>query len=96
MTKSELIEAIFKRYPNLSTRELKKIVEVIFNKISEALINKNRVEIRGFGSFSIRNREQHSNRDPRNARVINIDKRNVIYFRTGKAFNEKLNPSNDS
>ena len=94
MTKSELVEAIFKRYPNLSVRDLKKVVEVIFNKISDALINKNRVEIRGFGSFSLRKRRGHASKDPRSQHVISIDNRNVVYFRMGRSFQAKLNPSN--
>jgi integration host factor subunit beta len=95
MTKSELIEAIFKRYPNLSVKDLKKVVEIIFSKISDALINKNRVEIRGFGSFSLRERRGHSTVDPRSEKIISVGKRNVIYFRAGQSFNDMLNPSND-
>jgi len=94
MTKSELIEAIFKKYPNLGVDELKKIVEVIFSRISDALINNDRVEIRGFGSFSLRRRKGHTTSDPRGNGVVNIGERNVVYFRMGGYFLERLNPSN--
>jgi len=94
MTKSELIEAIFKRYPNLGVGELKKIVEVIFGRISDAIINNNRVEIRGFGSFSLRKRRAHITKDPRGAGMVNLGDRNVVYFRVGKSFYSHLNPSN--
>ena len=94
MTKSELIEAIFRKYPNLGVDELKKIVEVIFSRISDALINNDRVEIRGFGSFSLRRRKGHTTSDPRGQGLVSIGDRNVVYFRMGKSFLERLNPSN--
>jgi integration host factor subunit beta len=92
MTKSELIKLLTQQKPNYTSEEITKMVDLIFETISEALSKGQRIEIRGFGSFTLRTRKGRNNaRDPRNGRVIAIDDRVVIYFRQGKVFFDKIN-----
>ncbi len=94
MTKSELINSIAKKYPNLGTSDIKKLVDVIFAEFTKALVKGDRVEIRGFGSISVRRRQSRAARNPKTNETIPLAERNVVYFRMGKEFFNKLNPVN--
>ncbi len=91
MTKSELILRLSKKFPNLYQRDIEKIVNSILNEISSALKSGGRVELRGFGAFSIRKREARIARNPKNGKEVRIGERHAIYFRTGKELREKIN-----
>jgi integration host factor subunit beta len=95
MTKSELIEKIKLKYPYLSTKELKKVVDAIFNQLSESLANNDRIEIRGFGTFSIRERAGMNIKNPRTNESIYVGKRRIVYFRMGKEFKQMINANDD-
>lgn len=90
MTKSELIQRLSKRYPHLYQRDIEVLVNTIFNEISGALASGNRVELRGFGAFSIREREARAARNPKNGEAVSVGKRRAIYFRTGKELRERV------
>lgn len=96
MTKSELIQRLNKKYPHLYQRDIEVLVQTILNEISDALAKEHRVELRGFGAFSIRRREPRAARNPKNGDVVNIGERRAIYFRTGKELRERINGGNGS
>ncbi len=94
MTKSELIQRLSQKYPHLYQRDIEVLVNTIFGEITTALAQGNRVELRGFGAFSVRSRDPRAARNPKNGDIVNIGSRNAIYFRTGKELRERINKSN--
>lgn len=90
MTKSELIQRLAKRYPHLYQRDIEVLVGTMFDEISNALAAGNRVELRGFGAFSVREREARAARNPKNGAMVSVGKRHAIYFRTGKELRERV------
>jgi integration host factor subunit beta len=90
MTKSELIARLAKRYPHLYQRDIEVLVNTMFDEIAGALSNGNRVELRGFGAFSVRQREARAARNPKNGEMVNVGQRHAIYFRTGKELRERI------
>jgi len=90
MTKSELIGRLAKRYPHLYQRDIEVLVNTMFDEIAGALGAGNRVELRGFGAFSVREREARAARNPKNGEVVSVGKRHAIYFRTGKELRERI------
>ena len=91
MTKSELIATIAAKNPHLMLKDVEKIVNVIFEKISDSLANGDRVEFRGFGSFSVRTRAPRSAKNPRTGQKVDIAERKSVHFKTGKELHEMLN-----
>lgn len=91
MTKSELVLRLAKKYPHLYQRDIETLVGTIFDNISQTLVDGGRVELRGFGAFSIRKREARKARNPKNGQEVNIGERYAIYFRTGKELRERIN-----
>ena len=91
MTRSELIESIAKKNPNLMISEIERIVNVIFNSIVTALAKGDRVEFRGFGVFSVRTRDPRIAQNPRTGAKVKIGSRNIVHFRVGKELHERLN-----
>ena len=90
MTKSELIQRLSKRYPHLYQRDIEVLVNTMFEEITKALATGNRVELRGFGAFSVRSREARAARNPKNGAMVSVGSRNAIYFRTGKELRERI------
>jgi integration host factor subunit beta len=90
MTKSELVTRLSKRFPNLLQRDLENLVNIFLEEISSALESGGRVELRGFGAFSVRKREPRKARNPKNGQEVKIGERHSIYFRTGKELREKV------
>ena len=90
MTKSELIQRLAKRYPHLYQRDIEVLVNTMFNEIATALTEGNRVELRGFGAFSVRQREARAARNPKNGDMVSVGQRHAIYFRTGKELRERI------
>jgi integration host factor subunit beta len=94
MTKSELIEQLSFNAGSLNKKEAELIVNTIFNRIGDALIEGDRVEIRGFGSFTIRLREAREARNPKSGDVVRIPSKKTPFFKTGKELRERVNCSN--
>lgn len=90
MTKSELIQRLAKRYPHLYQRDVEILVNTMFDEITKALSEGNRVELRGFGAFSVRERDARTARNPKNGAQVTVGKRHAIYFRTGKELRESV------
>lgn len=91
MTKSELIYKLGQQFPDMSLREVEKAVEVIFGEISNALAKGGRVELRGFGAFSVRYRGQRFGRNPRTGEKVEVEAKYVPFFKAGKGLRERLN-----
>ncbi|HKL22474.1 MAG TPA: integration host factor subunit beta [Tichowtungia sp.] len=91
MTKSELIEELTTRNEILSKREAELIVNTIFDGIGQALMNGDRVEIRGFGSFTVRERDAREARNPKSGEVVQIPSKKTPFFKTGKELRERVN-----
>lgn len=91
MTRSELVESIARKNPNLLVSEIEKIVAVILSSITNALANGDRVEFRGFGVFSVHKRAPRIAQNPRTGDKVSIGDRNIVHFKVGKELHEKLN-----
>jgi integration host factor subunit beta len=93
MTKSELINRIAERNPHLFHRDIERIVTTIFAKITNSLSNGDRVELRGFGSFSVKQRAPRVGRNPRTGKTVDVAGKTVPFFKTGKQLRDVLNKS---
>lgn len=91
MTKSELIQRLADQNPNLFRRDIERIVSTIFDEISDALHRGGRVELRGFGAFSIKERAERVGRNPRTGNSVNVEKKYVPFFKAGKDLRDRLN-----
>ncbi|HJN24760.1 MAG TPA: integration host factor subunit beta [Rhodospirillales bacterium] len=91
MTKSELIQRLADANPHLYQRDVERIVTTIFDEITTALANGDRVELRGFGAFSVKERGSRVGRNPRTGEAVNVTAKHIPYFKTGKQLREKLN-----
>ncbi len=92
MIKSELIEKLAGGNPHLMHKEVEKIVNVIFEEITSALARGDRVELRGFGAFSVKHRPARTGRNPRTGDQVEVSEKFVPYFKTGKELRIRLNP----
>ena len=90
MNKSELIEALSKR-EDLRVKEAEKIVNLIFNRFTEMLKNGGRIELRGFGSFVVRNYGSYDGRDPRTGKEIKVAAKKLPFFKVGKDLKNGVN-----
>jgi len=91
MTKSELIQRLAERNPHLYQRDIEKIVGTIFDEITDALARGDRVELRGFGAFSVKRRDARTGRNPRTGESVDVGEKCVPFFKTGKQLRERLN-----
>jgi len=91
MIKSELIAKLAEENPHLYQRDVERIVSTIFDSISEALSHGDRVELRGFGAFSVKHRDGRIGRNPRTGESVKVPEKSVPFFKTGKELRERLN-----
>tara|TARA_B110000858_G_C17782037_1_gene465244 strand:+ start:428 stop:712 length:285 start_codon:yes stop_codon:yes gene_type:complete len=91
MIKSELIEQLSKEYPHLYNRDIERIVNTFYSTISDALAEGNRVELRGFGAFSLKKREARVGRNPKSGEAVNVPKKVAIFYKPGKDLKNRLN-----
>lgn len=91
MIRSELIQKIADENPNLFQRDVERIVNTIFEEITDALADGDRVELRGFGAFSVKTRDARVGRNPRTGEAVSVDKKKVPFFKTGKLLRDRLN-----
>jgi integration host factor subunit beta len=91
MTKSELIQHIAELNPHLYHRDVERIVTTIFEEISGALSRGDRVELRGFGAFSVKRRDARVGRNPRTGDAVHVSEKHIPFFKTGKLLRERLN-----
>jgi len=91
MIKSELVQKIVEQNPHLYQRDVENIVNAVLGEIVAAMGRGDRVELRGFGMFSVRQRPARTGRNPRTGAVVSVDQKYVPYFKTGKEMRERLN-----
>ena len=96
MTKSELIQRLAEKNPHLYLRDVEKIVDTIFEEITQALVDGNRVELRGFGAFSVKHRDARTGRNPRTGESVDVEAKRLPFFKTGKGLRERLNGEESS
>ncbi|MGB0695822.1 MAG: integration host factor subunit beta [Rhodospirillaceae bacterium] len=96
MTKSELIARLAEKNPHLYQRDVERIVSTIFEEIAAALSRGDRVELRGFGAFSVKKRDARVGRNPRTGETVQVEAKAAPYFKTGKQLREKLNDGVDA
>jgi integration host factor subunit beta len=90
MTKSDLIEQLAENNGDLTKRDAETIVNSIFDSISDALVDGDRVEIRGFGSFTVRERDSRDARNPKSGELVKIPAKKTPFFKTGKELRERV------
>ena len=95
MIRSELIQKIADKNPHLYQRDVERIVNTIFEEITEAMARGNRVELRGFGAFSVKKREARTGRNPRTGEAVEVEEKHVPFFKTGKLLRDRLNGNAD-
>ncbi len=91
MIRSELIQKIADENPHLYQRDVEQIVNTIFKEITDALASGNRVELRGFGAFSVKKRDARTGRNPRTGASVQVEEKYVPFFKTGKLLRDRLN-----
>ena len=91
MTKSELINMLAAENPELYHKDIERIVNTIFETICASLENGDRIELRGFGAFSVREHGARKGRNPRTGEPVDVARKNVPYFKMGKGMRERLN-----
>lgn len=91
MTKSELIQHLAEQSPHLYQRDIERVVATIFDEITSALANGERVELRGFGAFSVKRRDARVGRNPRTGETVRVAEKYIPFFKTGKELRERLN-----
>jgi integration host factor subunit beta len=91
MIKSELVEQIAAKNPHLYHRDVERIVNTVLGEIVRSLADGDRVELRGFGAFSVKSREARQGRNPRTGEAVEVNAKRVPFFKTGKELRERLN-----
>lgn len=90
MTKSELVDTLAEKYGTLTRKESEAVVSLIFDSMGDALRSGEKVEIRGFGSFTVRERDAREARNPKSGQVVDIPAKKVPFFKTGKELRERV------
>jgi integration host factor subunit beta len=91
MNKSELIQALAKE-ADLPLRKSEEIVNMVFDTMSKALVDGDRIEIRGFGSFTVKEYEGYTGRNPKTGQKIAVEEKRLPFFKAGKELKDKVNP----
>ena len=91
MIRSELVQKLCSDFPDLTQREVENVVSALFDSITDQLAKGGRVELRGFGAFSTRQRDARTGRNPRTGEAVDVDAKRVPYFKPGKEMRERLN-----
>ena len=96
MTKSALIEKVSEKVGSLTRKQTEIVVETVFKSIKESLIKGEKIEIRGFGNFKLKNRRPRKARNPKTGEKVEVPEKRVLHFKAGKAMREAMNPRNPS
>ncbi|MGZ3579797.1 MAG: HU family DNA-binding protein [Syntrophales bacterium] len=91
MTKRELVKSVQEKVEEYPPKDISYVVDIIFEAMSAALKRGERIEIRGFGNFTVRNRRQIQGRNPKTSVVISLPARKVPFFKVGKDLNDMIN-----
>lgn len=91
MTKSELVKILNEKHPQLQLKDAAGIVDLFFDMLTNSLKSDGRIELRGFGTFTIRKRAARQARNPRTGDKVTVGERKVVYFRAGKGLKDRIN-----
>ena len=91
MNKSDLIEKIARLNPDFYQKDIIKIVDIFFGTLTKAILKNDRVELRGFGTFDVKNREARIGRNPKNGSIVAVPSKRIPFFKMGKAMKERIN-----
>ena len=91
MIKSELVQKIADKNPHLYHRDVERIVNRVFDEIITSMKDGHRVELRGFGAFSVKDRQARTGRNPRTGAAVDVTEKRVPFFKTGKELRQRLN-----
>ncbi|MFT6460059.1 integration host factor subunit beta [Pseudophaeobacter arcticus] len=91
MIRSELIQKIADENPHLYQRDVERIVNTVFEEVTDAMSRGDRVELRGFGAFSVKQRDSRIGRNPRTGETVQVEEKHVPFFKTGKLLRDRLN-----
>ena len=96
MIKSELIEKLAAENTHMTHAEVERVVNVVLGRMTQAMSEGGRVELRGFGAFSVRSRPARAGRNPRTGETVDVPAKSVPFFKSGKELRERLNASGDA
>ena len=96
IVKSKLIKQLSKNYPNFLKKDLEKFTDIILKEIKNTLKRGERVELRGFGAFSVQHRKERTGRNPRTGEAVQVEEKFIPRFKTGKELRIKLNSKNNT
>lgn len=91
MLRSELTQLLAEENPHLFKRDVERLIDTIFSEIIEAMARGDRVELRGFGAFSVKKRDARIGRNPRTGDAVGVEQKHVPFFKTGKLLRDRLN-----
>lgn len=91
MLRSELLEQLHREFPELSSKNVETLLEAVLQEITAALARGDRVELRGFGAFSVRERRPRAGRNPRTGANVAVEAKRVPFFKPGKELRERVN-----
>ena len=96
MIKSELIDTLANEHAHLTRAEVERVVNLVLDGMTRSLADGGRVELRGFGAFSVRSRPARTGRNPRTGESVQVPAKSVPFFKSGKELRERLNASGDA
>ncbi len=96
MIKSQLIEKLAAENTHLTQAEVERVVNIVLDSMVDAMSDGGRVELRGFGAFSVRSRPARTGRNPRTGEAVSVPAKSVPFFKSGKELRERLNASGDA
>ena len=91
MIRSELVQKLMDENPHLIQRDVERVISTIFEEIITTMANGDRVELRGFGAFSVKKRGSRQGRNPRTGAAVSVEEKRVPFFKTGKLLRDRLN-----
>jgi|TARA_B110000114_G_C15045829_1_gene379103 integration host factor subunit beta len=91
MIRSELVQKLMDENPHLSQSDVERVISTIFEEIIKTMANGDRVELRGFGAFSVKQRSSRQGRNPRTGAAVSVEEKHVPFFKTGKLLRDRLN-----
>ena len=91
MNKSDLISKIASLNPDIFQKDIIKIVDIFFGTLTKAIVKNDRIELRGFGTFDVKNREARIARNPKNGSIVAVPNKKIPFFRMGKGMKERIN-----
>lgn len=96
MLRSELIDTLHTENPHLTRRDMERLVAIVLETITQTLEAGARVELRGFGAFSVRKRDPRVGRNPRTGETVHVPGKHVPFFRTGKELRQRIDDGSKS